>query len=256
MSKAAGPLKPAPEKTALIAVIKAPRDLEIAARDHWYRIPLKKAPKRYFTHIAFYQPACFKPCGKRIEYYAKVAGCSTGRREDLLPGEPAHPAARRLYLRYSLGPLLKLPAAVLNTSGSRIFFGYAPLKRLARAGDVLAVFNVFSLENIMCRALKAAGLEFLREHVILRAAKVKYRLDFAIFCKRGKLDIECDGRGWHSAPAQRARDGRRDKWLQRSGWITLRFGGHEVLCNLPGCLREIRTAIKNLGGIRPGRPFP
>lgn len=250
MSKVIAASSAAPEKTALIAVLKAPRDLEIAARDHWYRIPLKKAPKRYFTHIAFYQPACFKPDGKRIEYYARVAGRAIRRREDLFPGEPASPPASRLYLRYGLGPLRRLPAAVLNTSGTRVVFGYAPLKRLAAAGTLLGLFNSFPLENMMRRALEAAGLAFAREHVVLRGAKVKYRLDLAVFCKRGKLDIECDGRGWHSAPAQRARDAVRDNWLRRRGWILLRFGEHEILCNLPGCVREIKKAVRTLGGIK------
>lgn len=88
------PFKYKTGKTALIAVLKAPGDLA-AARDHWYRIPLKNAPKHGFTHIAFYQPACFKPEGKRITCYARVAGRSTCRRIDLFPGEPAHPAAKR-----------------------------------------------------------------------------------------------------------------------------------------------------------------
>ena len=243
------PVKSPPEKTALIAVLKAPRDLAIAAQDRWYRIPLKKAPKRIFTHLAFYQPACFKPEGKRIVYYAEVAGCATGRRIDILPGEPGHPAALRLYLKLSLGPLLKLPRAVLNTSGSRISFGYVPLTRLGLAGDILGLFNVVPVENIMCAALKAAGIGFRREHAILCRGKVKYRLDFAVFGKRGKLDIECDGRCCHCTPGQRAKDNKRDKWLKSRGWTTLRFGEHEVLHNVGACIGEINTAVKSIGGV-------
>ncbi|MDO8804990.1 MAG: DUF559 domain-containing protein [Elusimicrobiota bacterium] len=243
-------VKSPPEKTALIAVLRAPRDLAIAAEDRWYRIPLRKAPRGGFTHIAFYQPACFKAAGKRIACYAEVAGCSTWRRIDILPDEPGHPGALQLYVKYSLGPLIKLPREILNTSGSRVSFGYAPLRRLGQAEDILGVFNVVPVENMMCAALKAAGLGFRREHVILRGGKVKYRLDFALFCKRGKLDIECDGRCCHSTPGQHAKDAARDKWLKRFGWATLRFGEHEVLHNAKVCVGEIKTAVRSLGGVR------
>ena len=252
MRRYAGPS--AAEGTALIAVLKTPRDLGIAAREHWYRIPLGKAPKHYFTHIAFYQPACFKPEGKRIACYAEVAGCAVRRRLDIFPGEPENPAAGRLYLKYSLGPLLRLPKAVLNTSGTRVCFGYAPLGRLRRAAELLGVFNVVPVENLMCAALKAAGLPFRREHVVLRGGRVKYRLDFALFCKKGKLDIECDGRGFHSAPGQRAKDAARDKWLKLHGWTTLRFGEHEIFNSAKVCVREIKTAIKLSGGLRRAKP--
>ena len=254
MKRPAALLKSSPEKTALIAVLKAPRDLGIAAREHWYRIPLAKVPKHHFTHIAFYQPACFKPDGKRIIYYAEVAGASAGRRIDIFPDEPAHPGAMRLYLKYSLGPLIKLPAAILNTSGTRVVFGYVPVSRLARAGDILGLLGVVPVENLMCAALKAAGLAFRREHVILRGGKVKYRLDFALFCKRGKLDIECDGCRFHSSPGQRARDAARDKWLKRRGWTTLRFGEHEVFSSAKACIGEIGTAIKSCGGLKARGP--
>ena len=238
------------EKTVLIAVLRAPRDLRIAARDHWYRIPLKKAPRHNFTHIAFYQPACFKPEGKRIVYYSEVAGCSAARRIDIFPGEPGHPEAGRLYLKYALGPLLKLPGAILNTSGTRICFGYAPLDRLRQAGEILGIFKVVPVENMMCAALKAAGLGFRREHVILRGGRVKYRLDFALFCKRGKLDIECDGCRFHSPPGQHAKDGARDGWLKRRGWTVLRFGEHEVVNGAEVCIGEIKTAVKFYGGLK------
>ncbi len=250
MRKVAVPAGRRNKKTALIAVLKAPRDLGIAARNHWYRIPLVKAPKHDFTHIAFYQPACFKPEGKQIVCYAEVDGCEIARRIDFFPGEPDHPAAGRLYLKYSLGPLCRLPKAILNTSGTRVCFGYAPLSRLRRAAELVGVFNVVPVENLMCAALKAAGLPFRREHVIQLNGRVKYRLDFALFCKRGKLDIECDGCRFHSAPGQHARDAARDSWLKRRGWTTLRFGEHEIFNSTRSCIGEIKTAIKLSGGLK------
>ncbi|KAF0126215.1 MAG: hypothetical protein FD189_727 [Elusimicrobia bacterium] len=233
------------ERTVLVAVLRRPRDLEIAARLRWYRIPAGKAPRRRFTHLAFYQPACFKPDGKRIACYAAVTGRSTARRIDLLPGEPGHPAARELYLKCGLGPLLRLPRPVLNPGGCRVSFGYAALERLRRARDIHGLFNVLPVENLMCGALKAAGLEFRREYAVMAGKRLKYRLDFALLRVNGKLDVECDGRG-HAAPAGRVRDRERDRWLRRKGWTILRFREAEVAGNLRACVEKISSAAASL----------
>ena len=238
------------QNIALVAIVKSPRDLALAARDHWYRIPLKKAPRRRFTHIAFYQPASFKPRDKRITRYARVAGCLRGRRRELFPQEPCHPAAGQTYLVYTLGPLQKLPRPILNTSGRRMCFGYAPLSRLVTAQELHQLFDTVPVENLICAALKSAGLPFRREHVVLGEKRIKYRLDLALFCKRGKLDIECDGGRSHSTRGQHAKDQARDLWLKRRGWTTLRFGEHEIAASARACVKEIKTAIKLQGGLR------
>jgi very-short-patch-repair endonuclease len=233
------------DEVALVAILKSPRDLVLAARDHWYRIPAAKAPRRAFTHIAFYQPDCF-PEGKRIASYAEVAGRATVRRDELLPGEPG--PGERLYVKFLLGPLIRLPRPILNTGGTRVCFGFTPLWRLYGAGELYSVFGIAPVENVMRSALGAAGLPFRREHVVMGRGRLAYRLDFALFCRRGRIDIECDGWRGHSGPRQRAWDARRDAWLKRRGWTVLRFGEHEVLYSVATCLREIGTAVRRLGG--------
>lgn len=234
------------DEVALVAILKSPRDLAFAARDHWYRIPAAKAPRRAFTHIAFYQPGCF-PEGKRIASYAEVAGRATVRRDELLPGEGG-PAGERLYVKYLLGPLIRLPRPILNTGGTRVCFGFTPLWRLYGAGELYSVFGIAPVENVMSSALARAGLPALRERVVMGRGRLAYRLDFAVFCRRGKLDIECDGRRGHAGPRQHAWDVRRDAWLKRRGWTVLRFGEHEVLYSVETCLKEIGTALRRLGG--------
>ncbi len=235
---------------ALIAILKEPRDLALAAQDHWYRIPQDKAPIHAFTHIAFYQPACFKAEGKRITCYAQVRGRAACRRAEIFPDKAGDPRAGRLYCVYELGPLLSLPRPVLNTSAMRVCFAYAPLSRLLGAAELYSVFGIAPVENLLNAALREAGLPFHREHVVLCGSRIKYRLDFALFCRRGKLDVECDGNRFHSPPGQHARDAARDLWLRRRGWTTLRFGEHEVVNSPATCLSEIRTAIRLFGGLR------
>jgi very-short-patch-repair endonuclease len=49
-----------------------------------------------------------------------------------------------------------------------------------------------------------------------------YLLDFAIYCRNGKIDIETDGDIWHSNKNRIPEDNRRDNDLETHGWRTLR----------------------------------
>ena len=235
----------------LIGVLKKPADLDIAGKKGWYRIPLERAPKRRFTHIAFYQPATFGKDGKRIRFYARVTGCSVSVRKKLLPAEPSHPRANKLYCRYSLSGLRELDSPILNTCSSRIFFGYTTPKRLFAARDILGLFEVPPLERILYRRLKREGFNFSPEHIImkrLRTGGQRYRLDFSIFCKKGMLDIECDGQSWHSHPAQKRKDKMRDLWLMGRGWSVMRLGEKDIIEEMPRTMGKIKRAVKMLGG--------
>lgn len=43
----------------LVGVVNRKRDLEIAFKEHWYRIPLKHFPKRKAKYLALYQTRVF-----------------------------------------------------------------------------------------------------------------------------------------------------------------------------------------------------
>ena len=48
-------------------------------------------------------------------------------------------------------------------------------------------------------------------------------LDFAIFCKDGNLNVECDGEEFHSSKEAQIKDRKRDNDLTSIGWSILRF---------------------------------
>ncbi len=71
------------------------------------------------------------------------------------------------------------------------------------------------------------GHDSLRDKIKLQHEVGPYRLDFALPCV--KLAIEADGHQWHRAdPGQIQRDQRRDAYLARLGWLTLRFTGSQI----------------------------
>jgi very-short-patch-repair endonuclease len=77
-----------------------------------------------------------------------------------------------------------------------------------------------------------------------------YRLDFAIFFivddKLVKIDLECDGKDYHSTPDQVDRDSARNKALVSDGWIVLRYAGGPLHHRAGACADEIQFLIEQL----------
>ena len=92
-------------------------------------------------------------------------------------------------------------------------------------------------ERLLWWALKAdkTGFHFRRQH-----AAGPYVLDF--YCDRARLCVEVDG---FSHELTTAHDGARDRYLARSGVLTLRVPAADVLSNLQGVVELIvETASK------------
>lgn len=66
-----------------------------------------------------------------------------------------------------------------------------------------------------------------------------YRLDFAF--PDVKLCIEADGKNFHSAPDDIAKDQRRTKYLANLGWTVTRFTGSQINKDLYSCIDRITS---------------
>lgn len=64
------------ERSVLIGVVNRKKDLEIALKEHWYRMPLKYAPKKEADFLALYQTHRFGKMGKLINYYTPIQDSS------------------------------------------------------------------------------------------------------------------------------------------------------------------------------------
>lgn len=71
-----------------------------------------------------------------------------------------------------------------------------------------------------------------------------YRLDFAF--PDVKLCVEADGKDFHSAPDDIARDQRRTKYLGRLGWTVIRFTGSEIAKHLYVCIDWITSVYTRM----------
>jgi len=236
------------EKIVLVGVLKNKRDLEIILQQKWYRIPVDYAPKRQFDYLAFYQPLSFKKEGKQIKYFAEVSDFQKIKRKDLLPGEINHPRFEKYYFLIHLKNIQKLPQPIKNIHPRRISFGFTTLNRLLKAKDILQLYNVPPLEEIVAKRLKDIGVMAISQYH-LTINKKKFRLDFAIFCQKGKIAIECDNKKAHSSSLQKEKDRIKNEFLRKDGWEIIRLKETTVLSRLDDCLLKIQKTIKKLGGI-------
>jgi hypothetical protein len=126
-----------PDDLVLIAIMKDPRDLEIARILGWYRIPVASAPKTLRVDwIAFYLTSAFGDEKWSIRYLARVRGYELVRRRELLRDEPEHLRADEPYFKIQLGPLGQLPNPIPSRRWRRFTFLYTTGERLVRAHEI------------------------------------------------------------------------------------------------------------------------
>ncbi len=236
------------DKIVLVGVIRDRRDLDILLSENWYRIPAAYVPRRQFNYLAFYQPALFGRQGKRIRYYARVLNYQITKRSDLLPDESNNPKAHDYYFRVRVGKIKKLPRPIRNIIPRRVSFGFTTLNHLLKSKSILQLYNVAPTEQILEHGLRQAGIKAIAQHYVIFDKK-RYCLDFAVFCEKGSIAIECDNKKAHSNLRQREKDKIKNTFLRRHGWIVIRLPEHDIVSDLRSCVVRIEKAVQKLGGL-------
>lgn len=240
------------EKIVLVGVLKNKRDLEIILKQKWYRIPVDWAPKRQFDYLAFYQPLSFKKAGKQIKYFAEVLDFKRVKRKNLLPNEIDHPRSEKDYFQVHLKNIQSLSQPIKNIHPRRISFGFTTLSRFLTAKDILQLYNVSPIEDIIEKKLREMGIKAISQYC-LTINKKRFRLDFAIFCKKGKIALECDNKKAHSSSLQKEKDKIKNGYLKKDGWKIIRLKEEAILSKLDNCFLRIKETIEELGGLNTVR---
>jgi len=234
----------------LVAVINNLRDFEIARDQGWYRIPLERAPSRVGAdYLAFYQTRVFGKERWAINYYAPVRRFRIVSRQTMLPEEPDHPRAHELYYKIEIGPLQRLLHPIPSHRLRRITFIPTTLERLLRAEEINDLWCGNAAEETLWQAFKENGITAER-HYPLREEDEAYQIDFALFCREGKiavlLDAEIPVENIHIVREQPRID---DYDLTVSGWTVLRFTPDDLTKTLPACLDAILATIAQRDGL-------
>lgn len=239
--------KPEPE-AVLVGVVRRKPDLDRAVKEGWYRIPGQIHFRRHPRYLALYP---IKSCGRaggKISWYAPVEEITRHLRRELLPGEPEHPRSGEWYWKLKLGELVKLSHPVQNRLRRRLAFAYTTLSRLRRAREIGELFDIPPLEEIARRALAGAGIPAREQFSVRNGKRCCYRIDFAIFCREGKIALECDHSRWHQQPARRKKDRQRDRRLENRGWTVIHLPEDAILLEPLAAISPLQKLIASLGG--------
>jgi very-short-patch-repair endonuclease len=241
----------------LVAVINQRSDFEILSRERWYRIPTDVARGRWRPEwLALYQTAEFGPEGKAVNYYARVENISEASRRDLFPGKPIDAKAWRRYYKLQLGPLIPLEMPIPLLRPRPIAFIPSTLDKLMTATQINDLWHVSPLEDRLWQELKRLEIDAERQYD-LPVANTEYRLDFAVFCNKGNLDIETDGDSYHIGLEKGQRDNERNNAVAGAGWEVLRFTTAHIREEMAEyCVPTVRRTLNRLGGLRSESTAP
>ncbi|MEA3337107.1 MAG: hypothetical protein U9R25_14450 [Chloroflexota bacterium] len=243
----------------LVVVMTNLGDFDIAQRQGWYRIPLKRAPRRVAAdYLAFYQTSVFGDEAWAVRYYAPVQRFRIVHRYQLLPEESQHPRAKDRYYKVEIGPLLRLSQAIPSRRLRRVTFIPTTLSKLLTAREINDLWWRDRPEERLWTALREAGL--MVEYRFQLGDQV---LDFALFCQDGRIAILCEEDGQPcadlkevAAEAYELESHAEPEILAQPTsihWHWLAFSRHQLERELPACVGAVLALVNRLGGqLNPG----
>lgn len=179
----------------LVAVINNPTDFDRARDQHWYRIPLKRAPRQIAAeYLALYQTAKFGAGGQRIHYYAPILRYHLLSRRELLPQQADHPRAQEQYFKLEIGELLELAHPITNTRHPRLTFLYTTLERLLVAKDVNDLWLRSAARQKLYNVIQERGLAVECWYPVDMGDRPE--ADLALFGPHGRLTLYIDEPEW------------------------------------------------------------
>lgn len=242
------------QERVLVAVVPSMRDWELARDEHWYRIPVSRAPRRVGAeYLAFYHTSAFGELRWCIAYYAPVRQYRLARRHELFPDEPDHPRADELYYRIEIGPLVALPKPIPSVRLRRITFIATTLPRLLAASEVNDLWSRETARDRLWRALRAREIPARRDYAI-KEDECAYRADLAVLCTGPSLAIECVEVSDELIGAEPDLCGRRTPVPLLPGWTTWRLRVSAVMGDLGTYVELIGRYVAENGGPRLPQP--
>ena len=238
----------------LVAIVKDQRDFEIALKQCWYRIPVDSVHKFLKNRcppqwLAFYQT---KKSGGEIyavNYYAPVLEIREACREQLFPDELPNSKSGKRYYQLLLQPPRKLPKPILSRRWRRIFFIPTTTDKFFNAIEINDLYDGSPLEDRLWAELKRQRIWAERQEDV-KVNNRNYKLDFAIHCCKGKIDVETDGDTYHADPKKTIADNLRNNDLASVGWQILRFSTRHIQEEmLEYCTPIINRTVEYLGGL-------
>ena len=249
-------------KELLVALLPKKSALDILKSEFWYHTPVENAPHRWKEGwrpkvMAFYQGKVFgNEDAYKIRYFGEVSRVDIIPRKELFPNDEENQhKAENLYYRIRLERLQERYKPIVSYRPRRLVFIPTTWKKFELAEQINDLFDASSLEDLLWKGLKAIGVLAERQWKIV-VQKYNYYLDFAVFCKKGKLAIETDGYSYHyDSKNQIDYDTWRQNEIELDDWRFLHYTTKQVRDDWTPYLKQIEQKIEQLGGMEEPENF-
>jgi len=245
-------------KNVLVALLPRISSLDTLINESWYRIPVESAPKPCSPQIlAFYQGKVFgKEQAYQIRYFGEVNRIDILARKELFPNDETNlTKSEKMYYRLQIASLEERHQPIPSYRPRRLVFIPTTIKKFNLAGQINDLFDGSPLEDRLWDVLKIDKMQAERQWKLLINSRV-YFLDFAVFCKKGKLAIETDGYTTHYDSIRKIDE---DIWRQNEiindEWHLLRYTTNQVKDGGMPYLAQIQTKVAQLGGLEAPEEF-
>jgi len=248
------------ECDVLVAIMNNQRDFSIARDNNWYRVPVKSSEKWLSNicppkWIAFYQTKAFGKKEHSINFYAKITSIKKVFGKDILIERKDTSKRNKLYYQIFFEPLIELKNPIFSRRWRRIVFIPTTMAKLQSAYEINDLYHGSPLEDKLWVELKREKIRADRQEYV-EVNNESYFLDFAIYCKLGKLDVETDGDKWHHNSKVAKKDNVRNNSLISVGWDVLRFSSYQITQEMiTYCIPNIVSKINLLGGVNESKDF-
>lgn len=244
-------------KELLVAILPRKASLDILKSEGWYHAPVENVPKRFPPKaLAFYQGKVFGDEQYTIRYFGEVDRIDVCPRRELFPDDEANShKAENLYYRIQLKELKLRYQPIVSYRPRRLAFLPTTLEKFEAAEQINDLFDSSPIEDRLWRALKYINVLAERQWKV-SVQKKNYFLDFAVFCKNGKLAIETDGYTYHYDDRNQIDyDASRRNEIELDGWRSLHYTTKQVKDDWTPYLAQIQTIIDQLGGVESPENF-
>ena len=247
------------KKELLVAILPKTSALDRLKNESWYHIPVESAPEKRWPPkvLAFYQGKVFgKEEAYKIRYFGEVENIDIVPRKVLFPNDDKNKQKEEnLYYRVQLKELKERETPIISYRPRRLAFIPTTLAKFENAEQINDLFDGSPLEDLLWTGLKALKVLAERQWKIV-VQNHNYYLDFAVFCKNGKLAIETDGYSYHfDSRNQIDYDTWRQNEIELDDWRFLHYTTKQVKDNCVPYLGQIEQKISQLGGLEMPENF-
>ena len=130
-------------------------------------------------------------------------------------------------------------------------------KNCSGTTTINTIFKTSPLEKRMAEIMDDMCITYEREWYEYADNGRKYYLDFVIYYKAGKIDVECDGDMYHMGYDQVYYDKTRNNELESDKWKVLRYTTKHFKEDEPHIRKTLRKTVKQFHGcLEVNEPLP